>query len=585
MGRLIQALVLSVTLVVTAAACHDPLRIRNVFDFDGGTPLAPPLLPDAGPPVVPDAGPAEVPDAGPPLLPDAGDPTPTPTPDGVPAPLDGVYTDSGPADEDAGIRGLVSFHIREKDALEQRIRDLYDPSSPEFRRYMTPAEWISLHSPHEVDVNTVADWFKSQGFQVPFVATNRLLFEFTGTVGQFNRAFDATVHVLSRKSPQGGNPNHDVFGFVEGGITMPRFVSDRIHSLATLDLAAEPGPMSGEVGPLPDSPPPNIEDGLTPQQVAHAYNFDALYDAGFHGQGVRLGITVGAGFRFKDVEGFWKSMGITREKPRVIQTMEPPATRYRETTLDIEWAGAMAPRADLLVYMGPDARNTSMLFTFNEAIARGEVDVITNSFAHREDSEPRAVEEAYNHAAMMAPALGITVAVASGDSAGTDVPSSSPWVTAVGGTEIRMEGLRVVSEIAWHASGSGPSQTHRKPWWQQGHVPGNMRGTADLSINSSFGYWTTYLGDQRANYGTSYAAPVFAGMAAVINSARASQGKVRVGWLNQTLYTDERVQRACKDITEGGTWSKSGFRPAGPGWDYPTGFGAPDAQRMLDALP
>jgi len=274
-------------------------------------------------------------------------------------------------------------------------------------------------------------------------------------------------------------------------------------------------------------------------------------------------------------------MSVSRDRPRVIETMEPPATRYRETTLDVEWAGAMAPRAELIVYLGPDARNTSMLYTLNEAIARGEVDVITDSFAHREDSEPRATEEAYNHAAMMAPALGITVVGASGDSAGTDIPSSSPWVTAVGGTSLRMDGNTVLSEGAWEHSGSGPSQTFRRPWWQEGIVSGRFRGVVDLSLNSEFPYWTTYLGGQRPNYGTSYASPVFGAMVAVINGARASSGKPRLGWLNQTLYTSPTVQRAFKDITSGGTWKY----PAREGWDYPTGFGAPDAERLLEALP
>lgn len=76
------------------------------------------------------------------------------------------------------------------------------------------------------------------------------------------------------------------------------------------------------------------------------------------------------------------------------RTHPPVPSRNVEATLDVEWSGAMAPGADLVVYAGPDARNTSMVYTFNEAIARGEVDMISDSFAHREDSEPFLVEEA-----------------------------------------------------------------------------------------------------------------------------------------------------------------------------------------------
>jgi kumamolisin len=513
--------------------------------------------------------------------PKGSDPTPTKVPDGVPAPLPDVYTDQGPAPDTHIIRGLISFPIRDVGELESTLQELYDPRSPRFRQYLTPQEWMERHAPPEEDVRVVAQWLESRGLQVPRIATNRLLLQFIGTVGDFNAAFGAQLRILERKSPQGGNPPHDVYGLTTR-IQVPHFVMERIAAVATADLPAEPGPLPGELGTVSTQPPADIERGLTPQQVASAYGLTPLYQRGFRGQGVKLGVAIGAGLRLKDIRAFWRTFGVPRADPRIIQTMEPPATRYREGALDVEWAGAMAPEAELLVYMGPDARNTSMLYTFNEAIARAEVSILTTSFAHREDSEPRAVHQAYGASAMMAAALGITVVSASGDSAGVDVPSSSPYVTAVGGTRLLMNGPRVVSETAWAYSGSGSSSSFPKPAWQAALAGlGDKRAVVDVALNADTGYWYTFLGVHSPNTGTSFSAPVFAGLLGVVNGARASQGRPALGWLNGLLYTEPRVQATFRDITENGTYRYT----AGPGWDFPTGWGAPNAEGLLSTMP
>jgi len=103
----------------------------------------------------------------------------------------------------------------------------------------------------------------------------------------------------------------------------------------------------------------------------------------------------------------------------------------------------------------------------------------------------------------------------------------------------------------------------------------------DVALNADTGYWYTMLGVHSPNTGTSFSAPVFAGLLTVVNGARASQGKPAMGWLNGLLYTTPQVQATFRDITEDGTWRFA----AGPGWDFPTGWGAPDAQGLLSTMP
>lgn len=570
------------------SGCHEEKSIRSIEEFvdPAQTPSAP-VQPFGVPGTVGEPAPApgftpgiEAPASRAGIYP-LFDTRPVKAPDGIPAPLLGVYTDKGAAAPDAGIRGLISFPLRNQAALEAKIKDMYDPSGPNFRKYMTPPEFMSLHAPLKADVETVVAWVGTTGLKVERVATNRMLIHFTGTVKQFNDAMGVELRVFERKSPQGGNEPHDVFGLLQGAeIKPPQYVKDRIHAIPALDLASSTKPLPAEAGTV--GPPPAELEALDPQEIAAAYDLDDLYALGFNGNGGRIGVTIGATFRMKDIRGFWQHMGIIRADPVIFNTMEAPATRYREGTLDVQWSGAMAPGAELYVYQGPDARNTSMIFTYNEAIARNEVDVITDSFAHREDSEPKPMQEAYHHSSIIAAAFGITVLAASGDTSHVDVPGNSPWVTAVGGTDLTMNGTTLVSEYAWSESGSGESATFPRPWWQDGLPnPPEKRATADLALNSGNEYYFCWLGMWWGNYGTSFASPVMAGVVASVNSARKAKGKPRIGWLNSQMYTDPAVRSTFRDITAGASW----FEPAVAGWDYPTGLGAPSAKGLADTLP
>ncbi|HLM42796.1 MAG TPA: protease pro-enzyme activation domain-containing protein, partial [Myxococcaceae bacterium] len=282
--------------LVGALGCHDVDRLVDVRVQDEVV-CAPPESPSQEtptetpaetPPVDPPRPPASEP---PPAPPGEVDKTPTQVPDGVPGPLPGVYTDKGRAPDNNVIRGLISFPIRDVAGLERSIQEIYDPRSARFRRYLTPREWMERHAPPEADVQMVVDWLKSRGMQVPRVATNRLLVQFVGTVGQFNESFGAELRILERKSPQGGNPPHDVYGLTMR-INAPRFVMDRIAAVATADLPADTREMPPEAGTVSTERPSDIARGLTPQQVASAYGVSSLFQDGFRGQGMKLGVSL-----------------------------------------------------------------------------------------------------------------------------------------------------------------------------------------------------------------------------------------------------------------------------------------------------
>jgi kumamolisin len=488
-----------------------------------------------------------------------------------------TYRDIGPADLNAGVRAVIAFPVRDRDQLEAAIADIYNPASPNFHHYVTRADWMDRFAPLQTDLDAVIAWVTADGIAVARTSSNRVLIEITGTVEQFNTTFTVELHRFVKES----DPTFETYGIQTGDdLHAPTEIANLIESVVTADTPPDPDPLSPETGTVTTDPPPT--NRLTLATVSKNYGLDALVARGARGRGVTIGVVVGAAFKFKDLQSFWQSQGIRRNDPTVVQTMEPPSTRFTETTLDIEWSGGLAPDADLIVYAGPDSKDTALVYTFNAAIADGVANVVTDSFAHREDVVPRAIRDQYNTAALIAASLGITVIAASGDSAQPDIPGASPFVTSVGGTVLTLDadGARR-SENAWDQSGTGDSLSFDVPTWQVGLSTSAKRAVSDVALAAGSRYNTYLFGEWRAFSGTSFAAPVFAGLVAAIDSARITAGKPMAGWLNSVLYTTPAVQASFHDILDGGT----GSHFANPGWDYVTGWGAPDADALERALP
>jgi kumamolisin len=487
-----------------------------------------------------------------------------------------AYDDQGESAPTDGIRALVALPIRDPEGLEATIAALYDPASPTFRRYLTAAEWLERHGPLQADLDTVTAWLESEGLQIARVAKNRLLLEVTGTVAQFNTAFDTVLHDYTKSDDAGFH----TFGH-HRNLRVPPEIGPLLDAVVVADRPADTTQLPAETGNIVNDPPDPTR--LTLASVSRSYGIDRLTARGFTGQGTTIGVVVGATFKFKDLQSFWRSQGITRPDPEVVVTMEPPSTRFTESTLDVEWSGGLAPGAGLIAYEGPDSHDTSIVYAFNEAIGDGRVDVITDSFAHREDAETRVIRDQYDASARMAAALGITVIAAGGDSGQADVPASSPFVTSVGGTVLELDpatGQRL-DEHAWVLSGSGDSLSFDAPAWQAGLPITDKRAVSDIGLAGGSRYWVYVFGGWQAYAGTSFGAPVFAGLIAVVNSARGGSGKPPVGFLNSTLYTNAAVQASFLDITAGSTSEHS----AGVGWDYPTGWGAPNAEAFAATIP
>jgi kumamolisin len=157
-------------------------------------------------------------------------------------------------------------------------------------------------------------------------------------------------------------------------------------------------------------------------------------------------------------------------------------------------------------------------------------------------------------------------------------------VLACGGTTLQASGGKITSETAWNelasnegATGGGISDVFPLPSWQNGaNVPPSAnpkqnvgRGVPDVSgdADPTTGYVTLVDGQSGVIGGTSAAAPLWAGLVALINH---SIGKP-VGFINPLLYQNASTAGDFNDITSG---SNEAYQ-AGPGWDACTGLGSP----------
>jgi len=171
-----------------------------------------------------------------------------------------------------------------------------------------------------------------------------------------------------------------------------------------------------------------------------------------------------------------------------------------------------------------------------------------------------------------------------------DFPASSPFALACGGTNLHASGSSITQETVWNegpnngATGGGVSSFFPLPPYQEGlqvtRTQGGtqalaMRGVPDVcgDADPQTGYDVRVDGQNMVIGGTSAVAPLWAGLIARINAAKAK----RAGFINPHLYVSAP---ALNDITQG----NNGDFAATTGWDACTGLGSPNGQKVASAV-
>jgi subtilase family serine protease len=260
-----------------------------------------------------------------------------------------------------------------------------------------------------------------------------------------------------------------------------------------------------------------------------------------------------------------------------------------EISLDVEWAHAMAPGANILLVEANSPSYSDLMAAVDYARNQPGVSVVSMSWGSGEWTS-----EGYYDSYFTTPAghQGVTFVASSGDngSAGApEYPSVSPNVLAVGGTQLTTDSAgNYIGEVGWSGSGGGISTSESQPGYQQGVVTqtGSNRAVPDVAYNGSSNspfavYDTSSYGGWLEVYGTSAGAPQWAALVAIADQGRALDGLGSLDGGAQTLPTIYSLpQSDFHDITSGSNGSYS----AGPGYDLVTGRGSPIANLIVAGL-
>jgi subtilase family serine protease len=331
--------------------------------------------------------------------------------------------------------------------------------------------------------------------------------------------------------------------------------------------------------------------GYTPQQMRHAYGVDQIAN---QGAGQIIGIV--DAFDYPSVESdlavFTSQFGLPAcTKANGCLTViyatgtQPPANRgwSGETSLDVQWAHAIAPQARILLVEAPAGTTKVLLEAVPVAVAHGAT-VINMSWgtANEPANEQQFDQYFFNNRA-------VTYFNASGD-AGNNLfgyPGASPLVVGAGGTTLRLDASGgIVKETAWSDSGGGESVYFPEPAYQLGAQSSGQRGVPDVAYNSDPETGVPVYDSEDGNWGqvggTSASSPQWSALTAIANSIRASMGKGTIGvnFLN-VVYANAL---AFHDITQGSNGKCGAVCTAGPGYDFVTGLGSPMALQVVDAL-
>ena len=430
----------------------------------------------------------------------------------------------------------------------------------------------------------------------------RRLIKVTGSLADLGAAFGASVAMY----------DHPAGAFIArtGTLSAPTDVANCLEAVLGFDQRPAATPKSMRLVSAASA-----RQSFPPNAVAALYGFPAT--GGGKGECVAI-IELGGGVSDSDTQAAFKAMGLPTPPVTAIGVSggvnapgkDPNADG--EVALDVQVVGAGAPAATLAVYFAP---NTDQGFV--DAITQAVHDpvnkpsVMSISWGSPESNWTAQAITAMTSAFQDAAAVGVSVFAASGDGLATDglkdgaahvdFPASSPWVVGCGGTAVQANGAMLSGESVWNSNGGGTGggisglfpvpayqsavafphaphaahvKHHRKPKPAPPPAPAPTmvagRGVPDVAADAdpNTGYQVVVDGKPSVIGGTSAAAPLWAGLFALVN---ATVGKP-VGQPHAVLYAHPE---AFNDVTTGDNKSGAIGYSAGPGWDPCTGLGTP----------
>ena len=549
-------------------------------------------------------------------------------------------TDLGATATTATTTVTVWLTLHNEAKLTQLVKDQQTPGSANYHKWLTQGDVSTQFSPTAQEVKSVTNYLSAKGLKVVATAENNFYVKASGTIAQIQKAFKVSIHNLkfqgktyrsnidnpSVSDPSGAHvaavTGLDDYGYVSDLATAAAdaatmtpltkgangvfYAAQCLYGTETHTFSASPvtATYSGQrygadianadLGTLAPC-------GYSPAEMQKAYNLNASYAAGFDGTGQTIVITDAFGSPtiqqdaqlFSDVYGLPAIDLTVYQAPGTANTGRCNKTDCggwaSETTLDVEWAHAMAPGAKIALVIAPN-NGSDLDEAINWAVVHHLGNVISNSWSTLEGFGNPARFNRDNRILMAAAAQGIDVNFSSGDNGDelantglktVDFPGSSPYATSIGGTSLFLDAQGNATETAWgtnlakiadkasagnapfdppvtdpalgygfnFGAGGGTSLTYAKPAFQAS-LPGTMRQVPDVSMVADpyTGAEIIQTVDGSPSFGaiggTSLAAPMFSGVMAIA-SQKAGHGLGQAAALMYSLPAG-----AVNDVTQ-----------------------------------
>jgi uncharacterized repeat protein (TIGR01451 family) len=507
----------------------------------------------------------------------------------------------------------IGLPLHNQAGLDALLQQINDPTSPSYHHFLTSSEFTTQFGPTEAEYQQVIRFAQTNGLIVKHTHANRMLVEVDGRVSDIEHTFNITLHTYRdpkanrqffapdvEPSVPAAVPVLDVSGLDNYVVAHPRFHYSPKTSAKKFG--------SGSGG------------------TYFGNDFRAAYVPGttLTGAGQKVALFEYDGYLASDIALYEQKAGyapvsLTNILLQGFSGFPFDPNSQVEVTLDIEMAIAMAPGLNqVLVYEGnPNASTPNNIL--NQIAADNAASLVSCSWGWSggpSATTDQIFQEMVLQGQCFFDASGDVCAFLPPGSAGSvddptlpNAPSDNPYIVQVGATTLTTSapGGSRVSETVWNwgnefpgqgydgvGSSGGISGYYAIPSWQQGismaanHGSTAFRNLPDVALTGD-NVDVIVNGTETSVGGTSCAAPLWAGFAALVNQQAILLGKKSLGFLNPSLYALAKTGSYASyfnDVTNGdNTWSQSPTNfYAVAGYDLATGLGTPNGTSLINAL-
>jgi uncharacterized repeat protein (TIGR01451 family) len=507
-----------------------------------------------------------------------------------------------PLDGATPLKLAIGLPLRDKVGLTNLLQEIYDPTSPNYHHYLTPAQFAARFGPTEADYQAVSAFATAHHLVVTGTNSNRMILDVQGDTSDIEKVFHVSLHVYH-------HPTEDRTFFApdqEPSIDL----SVPVQHISGLDnyMLPHPNYIATPISQLPTNRPA-LGSGAGGTYLGTDFRAAYVPGVSLTGSGQKVALVEFDTYYPTDITQYETNAGLAAI-PLTNVTVDgfssSPGGDNGEVALDIEMCVSMAPGlSQILVYEAPNFSVSSIVDDILNKIATDDLaNQVSASWSYAIDS---TTEQIYLQMA----AQGQSFFNAAGDSGAyppgdVPTPSDDPSITIVGGTTLSTAspGGPWQSETVWSwftqgigdgAGSGGISTTYALPTWQQGISMVNNQGSTtfrnlpDVAMTADNIFVVADDGVPQSVGGTSAATPLWAAFTALVNEQAASIGKSPMGFLNPAIYTickGPLYSGAFHDIVTGNNtnYVSPQLFYAVPGYDLCTGWGTPTGSNLINAL-